>query len=175
MSHTNKSHISYLIVTFYSWFLFSFSKCLHLKKYAFPEQHSTSTTLTFQLNVTSAYTDKKAKTFGLHQRLNCCIQELKTSLELMHALHVREHPSTHSCVAAAQRRTRYHLWLIHYSNRHQKVFLLQSTGVLRVSLIKFSTLKHVEERVEIISTFIQQAGDVATVAKTSVLSYTQKP
>lgn len=62
MSHTNKLHILYLIVIFYSWFLTSFSKCLYLKKnVVFPEQHSTSTSLTFQLHVTSAYTDKKAK------------------------------------------------------------------------------------------------------------------
>lgn len=68
MSHTNKLDILYLIVVFYSWFLSSLSKCLHMKqKVLYPEKHSTNTRLRFQ-----------------------------PSLELMHDLHIRKLPSTHS-------------------------------------------------------------------------------
>lgn len=45
------------------FYFYSLSKCLHLKqKVLFPETHSTNTSLTFQLNVTSAPRDRKAKT-----------------------------------------------------------------------------------------------------------------
>lgn len=61
MSHTNKWHILRLI--FYSWFLSSLSKCLHLKlKVPFLEKHSTITSLTFQVNVTLT---RKPKQFVL--------------------------------------------------------------------------------------------------------------
>lgn len=125
MSHTNKWHILYLIVVFYSWFLSSLSKCLHLRqKVPFPQTHSTNTSLTLQLNLTSVHRDKKAKTIWAEEtELQLPGPESFPGVDAW-SPHKRPPFNTLVCVPGPQRRTRYHLWLIHYSNRHQKAFLL---------------------------------------------------
>lgn len=158
MSHANKLHILYLIVMFYSWLLSSLSKCLHLKqRVPFPEQHSTSISLNFQLNETSAHRDKKAKTIWADTRdWTAASRTWKLSWSWCIALHKKEHPWKHTCVCLGHRGGEVITSDSSITATDTKKFSLciGSTGVICVSLIKLSTLKHVEERVGIITTFI---------------------
>lgn len=152
-SHANKWHILYLTVIFYScFFLFLASVCTWSKRFHFQRCTAQTPAWLFSWTWLQLLETRKPK----HQRLNCSIQGLKASLELMPDLHMREHPSTHSCVFLDHRGG--HVIPSDSSTTATDTkkfsFCTESTGVTCVSLIKSSTLKHTEERGGTISTFI---------------------